>query len=529
MSAPPADDAPRAGPRVLGLSAVTLAGKLLALLKTAVIAALFGAGAALDAFWVAYSLPLLLPGILTTVVTVAFVPRFMRGLDRTAGPEAWRGANSLFTLILLLSLGAAALMAWQADALVRVLAPGLAPDAHAHAVELTRVLLPAVPLMTLSSLLAAISTARERFLVPALEGIVANVVLIACALTLAPRLGVSALVLGTLLGIVAYALLLAWSLRSVLARSIRPAFAWRHADFRAPLAHLLPLLLGSAGAMLTTLVNQYFLSRAGEGAISALNYALMFAYLPVEVFAQSVVTAVYPSLGRAFAHDDRALASVVLGDGVRLVTLLTLPFAVALVLLAQPLLVALLERGQFDPQATAATAAALQLLAAGVWFRAFAFLNYRVLHAALRPWLQVAIGALGVATNAALNAWLAERWGLRGIALATTLAMAQSALLSWLAVRVVLGLRARAGLVPELVRIVLAVLVFAAALLGGLALAHALGLPRASAAWVALAASVPAAILALGFAAAIGQRDTLAALGWVRALVQKRRSGARSL
>jgi putative peptidoglycan lipid II flippase len=131
--------------RALGVSTLNLASKGLAIAKTMLISALFGASASLDAFWVAYSLPTLLPAVLTTVITVAFVPRFMSSLEGRSGPEAWRGANTLFTLVMLVSVVAAALMSLYAPALVRGLAPGLAEPTHAEAVRLTRLLMPCVP------------------------------------------------------------------------------------------------------------------------------------------------------------------------------------------------------------------------------------------------------------------------------------------------------------------------------------------------------------------------------------------------
>lgn len=439
--------------RALGLSALNGASKLLAIGKTMIVAALFGASASLDAFWVAYSLPLLLPSLLTTVVTVAFVPRFMASLEGRDGPEAWAGANTFFTVVVGLSLVASLAMYVFADALVGWLAPGLAAEARGEAVSLSRLLLPCVPLLTLSSVLSALSNARERFVLPALEGVLTNVTVIAAALLLATHLGVMALTLGVLAGFVLQAGVLLWGNRDDLRRSVRPRLALRHPDFRGPAAHLLPLFIGSAGSVLTGLINQYFLSHGGEGAISAMAYAAMFAFLPVEVFAQAVITTVYPTFGRHFARGEVDAAAQAFADGVRFLLFLTLPAAVLLILFAEPLVALLLERGAFTPAQTALTADITQVLALGLIFRSAAFFNYRVLHAAVRPWLQVAIGLLGVATHLALcHAW-GDRGGAVGVAWAASLSMLQSALLSLLAALWVLRWRWPAALWPELAKL----------------------------------------------------------------------------
>jgi putative peptidoglycan lipid II flippase len=439
--------------KALGLSALNGASKLLAIGKTMMVAALFGASASLDAFWVAYSLPLLLPSLLTTVVTVAFVPRFMAKLEGRDGPEAWAGANTFFTLIIGISIAASIAMFVFAHTLVGWLAPGLAPEARDEAVSLSRLLLPCVPLLTLSSVLSAVSNARERFVLPALEGVLTNVTIIASALLFAAHLGVMALTVGVLAGFVLQAGVLVWGNRLDLRRSIRPRLDLRHPDFRGPAAHLLPLFVGSAGALLTGLVNQYFLSHSEEGAISAMAYAAMFAFLPVEVFAQAVITTFYPTFGRHFARGEIDAAAQAFADGVRFLLFLTLPAAVLLIVFAEPMVALLLERGAFTPAQTALTADIIQVLAVGLIFRSAAFFNYRVLHAAVRPWLQVGIGLLGVATHLVLCRVWGDSHGAAGVAWATSASMLQSAALSLFAALWVLRWRWPAGLWPELAKL----------------------------------------------------------------------------
>lgn len=505
------------------LSGLNLGGKLLALGKTLLVAGLFGTSGVLDAFWVAYSLPLLLPGLLTSTLTVAFVPRFVAKLAGRTGPQIWRGANTLLTLVLLLALGGSVLMYLQAGPLVRLLAPGLAPETHERAVTLTRMLLPCVGLITLSSLLSALSLARERFVLPGLEGIVNNVAVVGCALLFAHSAGVTALIWGVILGYALQAGLLLIGNRDLLASSIRPAFDYAHEDFRAPFAHLLPLFVGSAGAMLTGFVDQYFVSLLDSGSISALSYASMLAYLPLEVFAQAVITTYYPPLGRLFAAGDAAGAAATYAHGVRFLLFLTLPCATLLALLAQPVVELLLQRGHFDTRSTLLTVEALGFLSLVVIARAHAYFSYRVLHAARRAWTQVGIGLAGVATCIALNALWARELGLRGIALSTLIAAIQSAALSTWAVRRLLRVPWPPGFGRELAGVVLPCAVLVAIVLpanrligpsGGdwlRALAHCL-------------VALPALAVALAVAWRLRQPDLLDAVAAIGARLGRKRS-----
>ncbi len=506
--------------RTIGLSALSGAGKLLAIGKTMLVAALFGASVQLDAFWVAYSLPLLLPGILTTVVTVAFVPRFMASLDGRDGPDAWQGANTLFTVLLALSLLATVAMYLAADRLVALLAPGLPPASQREAADLTRILLPVVPLLTLSSVLSAVGNARERFLLPALDGVLTNLTVILSALLFARHVGVVALTFGVIAGFVLQAGVLLWGNRADLRCNLRPAFAWRHPDFVKPLGHFLPLLVGSAGATMTGLVNQHFLSHAGEGAISAMAYAVMVAFLPVEVFAQAVITTMYPSVSRHLSRGELAEASGAFSDGLRFMLFLTLPCAIGLVVFAEPLMVLLLERGAFGPDQTAMTASIASILALGIVARSVAYLGYRVLHAALRPWTQVAIGFAGVATHVALcHAWAAEG-GPEQVAWAATLSMAQSALLSMLAAFAALRWRRPPGLVRALGLLVLMAVGMSAAAWCLRPLAWPpVDDARHVAAWCAMLAAMVAGLVAIAIGAWLRQPD----VQWMRSLIPGRR------
>ena len=490
----------------VNLSLLNGLSKFMAIGKTMLIAGLFGAGASLDAFWVAYSLPTLLPALLTTVITVAFVPRFMASLEGRRGSETWRGANTLFTLILLIAVLASVAMGLYADALVRALAPGLAADTQAEAVRMTRLLLPCVPILTVSSILSAISNALERFTLPALEGVLTNITVLLAITLLGTQLGVTALMWGVLSGFLLQAGVLLWGNRDLLRDSIRPALDFRHPDFRAPAAHLLPLLVGSAGSVLTGLINQYFLSGGDQGTISAMAYASMFAMLPLEVFAQAVITAFYPALGRHFARGEWSQAADRFADGVR--------FAVSDPAQCGPALpvrrtgeTLLLERGEFGIDDTH-TAQLTAIMSLGLVFRAFAYFNYRVQHAAVRPWLQVSIGLLGVVVHASLCVLWVEQEGAAGVAWAAAVSILLSALLSLLAAAHILRMRWHARLALEVAKLGLLTVCLVA--LSHVALRMAAHWPMdsrpAQALWQ-LALGASAAMLTLLIAGSIRQPD----------------------
>ena len=486
----------------LNLVTLNLAGKVLAIGKTLFIAALFGTSSHLDAFWVAYSLPLLLPNVLSSTITTAFVPRFVASLEGRTGPEVWKGANTLFTAILLLiAVGGAAIFFW-ASPLIGLLAPGLAPATHEEAVGLIRLMVPSMVMLAMNSLLSALSYARARFVAPGLEGIVNNIAVIGIAGIFARYFGVAALMAGVTVGFAAHLLILAWSNRDLIRSSVRVSFAFAHPDFRGPFAHMLPLLVGYTGTILTLLVNQYFVSNLSAGSISALSYASMLSMLPLEVFTNAVTSTYYPALGRAFAAGDRKAAAETYFHGMRFLLLLTLPSAVLLVVFSKPIVVLLLQHGSFDAHSTDLTVEAMTILSVAMMFRSHTYFSYRVLNSALKAWTQVTIGLLGVTTAIFLNMLWAERLGLRGIALSTTISSLQSAILASISVRRLLGTKASREQWSEIVRILIPMAVLGIAAYIGQSLVPEDLKSRSNALWaIATGAMVIPAVLLAFFTA----------------------------
>jgi putative peptidoglycan lipid II flippase len=486
----------------LNLVTLTLAGKVLAIGKTLFIAALFGTSSHLDAFWVAYSLPLLLPNVLSLTITTAFVPRFVASLEGRSSPEVWKGANTLFTSILILiAIGGAAMFVW-ASPLIGLLAPGLSASTHDEAVGLIRLMVPSTIMLAMNSLLSALSYARASFVAPGLEGIVNNIAVICIAGIFARYFGVGALMAGVTVGFAAHLAVLAWSNRDLIRSSFRFSFAFGHPDFRGPFAHMLPLLVGYTGTILTLLVNQYFVSNLSAGSISALSYASMLSMLPLEVFTNAVTSTYYPALGRAFAAGDRKAAAETYFHGMRFLLLLTLPSAVLLVVYSKPVVVLLLQHGSFDAHSTELTVQTMTILSIAMMFRSHTYFSYRVLNSALQAWTQVTIGLLGVVTAILLNTLWAEKLGLRGIALSTTISSLQSAILSSICVRRLLGTRTGPDQWRELARVVVPIAVLGVAAYLGQALVPDDLKSRSNALW-ALAAGmtvIPAALLAFGVA-----------------------------
>ncbi|HLU61144.1 MAG TPA: murein biosynthesis integral membrane protein MurJ [Gammaproteobacteria bacterium] len=430
------------------MTGLRFGGKMLGLLKTLVIAAAFGASGALDAFWVAYMLPMLMPGLILGVVTTAFIPSFMRTAKNGAEEVDWRGLNTLFTLVTVLVFAATALVWLGRMQLVKIMAPGMSPEVHALAAQLTGTMAIAVFIFGINSILSAILQALHRFAVMSLESIITNVFIIAGAILLSRSHGVHGLVWSVIAGFGVHMLLLIWATRDIILRKLRPAFDITHVDFTGSAAHMLPLFVGFFGSISMTIIDRMFVSTLDEGAISVLVYAGMIALLPMEVFGHAVFTAFYPGLSRDHAAGRVLAMRDAQVRGMRLLLFVLLPATVMIVIGANALITLLLERGAFTAEAGRLTAATMAALALGLPFRAVNYFNFRVFHARREPWTAVFIGLFGVSLNIVLDILMIGPFGVIGIAFATSIAMLCCSIVSTL----LLQRRQRASIVRPMLR-----------------------------------------------------------------------------
>ena len=333
------------------VSSMTLLSRILGFVRDFVIARGFGAGMATDAFFVAFRLPNLLRRLFAEgAFSQAFVPllgeyRGRRGEDETKHLVN-RTATALFLAVLLVSL----LGIVATPLLIYISAPGFSADADKFAltVELTRITFPYIVFMALVALSAGILNTWNRFAVPAFTPVMLNLAMIGGALFLAPYFDrpIEALAWSVFLG---GALQLAIQLPALKKIGMLPRFdlALKDEGVRRILKLMGPAVLGVSVAQISLLINTIFASFLPSGSVSWLYYADRLMEFPAGLLGAALGTILLPSLTRSHATDDHAEFSALLDWGLRLTLMLTLPAALALAMLAVPLISTLFQHGAF--------------------------------------------------------------------------------------------------------------------------------------------------------------------------------------
>jgi putative peptidoglycan lipid II flippase len=448
-----------------------MASRVLGLVRDQLFAILVGANAFSDAYVAAFRIPNLLRDLFAEgALSSAFVPTFA-DYHRNRGPEAaWRLANLVIGLVLVVVGALTILGIVFAPQIVAVVAPGF-QETRELTIRLTRIMMPFLLLVSLAAASMGMLNAQGRFTAPALAPALFNVGAIGVGLALwlagvGPEAAVVGWSFGTLLGGL---LQLGAQFPSLRALGFRLRLALGGA-LREPGVRRIAKLMGAAvvglsATQVNIVVNTIFASHE-RGAVSWLNYAFRLMQFPLGVFGVAIATVAGAGVAQRAAARDLAGAKQTLGSAMRLVAFLNVPSTAGLIVLAAPIISLIYEHGRFGAADTAATAQALAFFAIGL----YAYSGVKVLAPAFyaldEPRVPVLGSFVGMATNVALNLALYPVLGFRGVALGTSLAaIANFAVLvgAW---RLRHGGLGGSGLVPQLLRVVAATAVLAVAAWG---------------------------------------------------------------
>jgi putative peptidoglycan lipid II flippase len=411
---------------VATVGSYTLVSRLFGFLRDILTAAILGAGPVADAFFVAQRLPNLFRSLFAEgAFSAAFVPLFAGTMAERGKETARIFAEEALAVLLAALLGFVLLGEIFMPVVMGVIAPGFSedPSKFGIAVELARITFPYLLFIALVALQGGVLNSVDRFAAPAATPILLNLFLIA-ALLLMHRFGWHdgrALAWAvTAAGFAQFLWLLSSCARAGLA--LRLPLPRLTPGVRLTLAVMAPGTIGAGVTQLNLLISTALASLLPGGSVSYLYYADRLNQLPLGVVGIAVGTAILPPLSRQVRLGHVAEAVTTQNRGVEMALLLTLPAAVALAVLATPILSVLFQRGAFSAADTRATAAALTAYAAGLP----AFVLIRVLAPAFfarqdtaTP-VKVAIAAM--ASNLCLTLVLMQFLAHVGIALATTAA-----------------------------------------------------------------------------------------------------------
>ncbi len=404
------------------LSLASALSRILGFLRNTAISALFGQNRLTDMLNTSFVIPDTIYLILVGGgVSSAFIPVLSSYLAEQDEDAVWQTVSIAFNLVLaVVGLAVILGMIW-APNLVHLVAPGFTPDQVAYTAYLTRIVLVAILFHCLNGVLIGTEYAYQSFIGTAIGPLVYNAAIIVFGLALAGRYGIAAFAFATLIGAFLNFLVQVWGIWR-----LRPRFSLvldlNNPGIRKIFKLMLPVTVGLSIAQLNLFFNQTFIaSYLPRGSINALTISSRVVLVPI-LFASSIGITLLPALTRMYLEGEQAAFTRYLSGSLRAVLFISIPATVGLVVLGQPVIRILFQHGNFTSTDTLATTEALVFYSLGISaYGAYEILS-RAFYAIKDTVTPLWIGLVTLAAGTALNFTLGPAFGIRGLALAYSLA-----------------------------------------------------------------------------------------------------------
>lgn len=427
---------------ISAIGSMTMLSRIFGFARDILIANFLGAGTVADAFVVAFRFPNLFRRLFAEgAFAAAFVPMFSRSLEGEGREPARIFAEQAFSVLAVVLFVFVAAFELAMPWLMPYLAPGFdqVPGKMEMATVFSRIAFPYLLFISLVALQSGVLNAFGKFSAAAAAPVLLNITLITFLLAFGGSDAESgrALVWGVFAAGIVQFVWLAWHCHreGVVLRLRMPVLSDK---VRVLGRRILPVVFGASLYQINLLIGTILATMISDGAVSYLYYADRVTQLPLGVVGIAVGTALLPMISRQLEAGNDEQANTSQNRGIEIALLLTVPAALALIVMPQPIIQVLFERGAFDSAATDATAAALMAYAIGlpayVGIRVFTP-GYFAREDTATP---VRIAALAMLVNVVLNVVLMQPLGHVGIAVASSVS-------AWLNIILLVVVLARRG------------------------------------------------------------------------------------
>lgn len=406
----------RIGRAGMALIVLTVADKLLALVREMIVARQFGISAALDAFNIAWAVPGIICLFCSGAMTGAFIPLYLQW-SRTGASD--NNSRLLIWCVGLLCAAVTLVLTLTAQWFFPALGFGLDESARPLGITAARLLALLVLFDGAGILLGAVLQAEKRFVSLQTAPLFINVVTIPVVLIAHRRLGIFALIAGLLAGTACKTLFLASALRRRGFPLLRRPCYDRDVVRRFTVLAL-PLLGSELIVNLNFIVDQVMAGMLATGSVSTLKYAYRVYDLPVQIIIIAMAKALFPFVSETALEEGREGLRRMFQHALLFLGFITVPMLCTGMLFSTEIVKLLFERGAFDPAATMQTARTFVCYNAGLFFYAYAFINGTFFSAMQATGTLFRMGCLSVGLNILLNALFMRCFGVQGIALSTS-------------------------------------------------------------------------------------------------------------
>lgn len=406
--------------KAVGLvTVISAVGKILGFVREAIIAAYFGASELADVFFVSNIIPTILYTAIGIAIYSGIVPIYVE--EKEKDPVKADQVMSVLGTVFLVFASFIALVSFVfAEQITRLVAPGFNEEQLKLATNLTKIMLPSIVFLALTTISTGVLNAHKKFVAPSLTATAQNVVIIVSTILLANKYGVYGLAIGALLGTVAQ-FLIQYPQLSKYQISLNFQFKKEKERIKNTLILFYPIIISSLALQINGVTDRIISSGLSEGSVSALNYGNKLMLLPLSIIMAPLITVLYPSIVEsALKGMDKFMELA--SKGAKIIIFISIPFIVVMIVNGQELIELAFQRGAFDNSATIKTVQVFLFYTFGLVFFALRDYLMNCFFALKKTKLAMYSSLVMVIINVILSIVLSRFLEASGIALATSLA-----------------------------------------------------------------------------------------------------------
>ncbi|MDR1774352.1 MAG: murein biosynthesis integral membrane protein MurJ [Clostridioides sp.] len=343
----------------------TITSKSLGFVRDLIIASVYGAGTVSDSYIASLNIiTVAFIGLFCVAIQSTFMPIFANIQENKNIDKAFDFTGNVINIIMVISIFASILGFVFTKPLVKLFAYGFQGDRLILTIQLTKILMFSIGVVAITYILKAYLELNDYFLITGIMPLPYNVSIIFSVL-LSKKFGVSMLGYGTLFAfIIQMIFLVPFCLRSGFKYKFN--FNIKDPNIKSMAISILPILIGASANQVNNLVDKNLASIFPDGAFSALNYGYKLNIFVTGLFVASITSVMYPMFSRLVANENIKKLKTSLATAINTVTLVTVPLSIGAIVLSQPIIRVLFERGQFTRENTILTANVLIFYSIGM-------------------------------------------------------------------------------------------------------------------------------------------------------------------
>ncbi len=420
---PPGAQSGRIARSTAFFSIATGASRIAGLVREIFAAGYYGVNGPMSAFTIAFQVPNLVRSLFAdAALQPAFIPVFTEQLEQKNYREAFRLASTLLLMVTLALGGITALFVLLAPLIMPLFAPGFEGQILELTVTLSQILFPILILLGVSGIVVGILNSYDRFGAFAISPLFWNVTII---LVLVPLINafhgqdrIYAYAIAILVGTVVQLAIPVWDLRHTPFR-FSLSLEWRNPGVRRVLLLMLPVTISLGLINFNLLINSFFGSLVSEESPAAIDKAFRIYQLPQGIFSVAIATVLFPTLARFAARGEFDDLRATMANGMRQILFVLVPAAAAVLVLSEPMIRLVYQRGEFTPDQTTLVATALFWFAFSLPTNGLYLLQTRTFFSLQRPWMATGLASLDLVVSALGAAFLYKPFGTGGVVAGT--------------------------------------------------------------------------------------------------------------